>query len=68
MALKDANGEERKGIYTDMLCDVQYPHCPVWFCATGIDCYLISTAFALGPIGICEREQQTVRDLMLAGF
>lgn len=67
--LTDASGAERKGISTDMLCEVDIPHCPVWFTPTGIDCWLLAHCGRTGRHpGMSAREQETILALMLAGF
>lgn len=66
--LTDANGEERKGIETDMLVAVGEPHVRILWTARRADCWLIACGCPHYEIGMSVQEYETVRDLMLAGF
>lgn len=66
--LTDANGEERKGIETDMLAATSKPHVRIWWTAKPADCWLIACGVPYYGVGLSEREYETIRDLMLAGF
>ena len=64
--LRDANGEERKGIEVDLMSHCDGDHIHVWYCVPAVECELIASG--IPPLGLTAGEENTIRDLMLAGF
>ena len=64
--LTDANGEERKGIEVDLMSHTDGDHIHVWYCVPATECLFIASNCP--PLILTDREEKTVRDLMLAGF
>lgn len=66
--MRDANGEERKGIEVYVRCEIDNPYSRVLDQIRPNDCWLIACGCPAYEVGISDREYKTIRDLMLAGF